>query len=527
MDDAVLARDGQRIGTVLWRGKHLIAISTTIMLVLAIVWTLHAEKVYQATGIIQVSIPGQGASPEATSANQAVAQNLATLFVSPGMLRKIGSKIDGGKLSAGDLEGRLSAKAVEATALVQIKATGPSPAAAQRLGTKTAEAFIAELQSEAGSQAARQQAQIQTTIAQLSGKIDSLRETANSTVPPTSEQISALEASRQALITQNASLVVDSLARGASATLSAPPVASSSPIRPRTMLNVIGGILVGLVIGVGLAWLYDRVRPWVRSAEEAATVLDAALLASIPLRPRLKEKDPVLEESYEVLRANLSLALRDIGKPFVTVLGPNAKAGKTSTVEGVARVAARGGRSVVIIDGDMRAATLTSRLVREAGLTSRDNHKGGRQGRASHPGLSDILEGTASIKDVLIELGPSMSLLPTRRTSANPSSLLSGSRMRELCGELREQFDIVLVDSPPLIGIADGLLLASISDAVVVVARTGVTKPADLTSVATSMQQTHTPIAGLVVFEQRTVSEYYYPTRIEQSAPAADPAVLS
>lgn len=98
--------------------------------------------------------------------------------------------------------------------------------------------------------------------------------------------------------------------------------------------------------------------------------------------------------------------------------------------------------------------------------------------------------------------------------------------MRALSAEWREKFDIVLIDSPPMADLADGLILASLSDAVVVVARTGLTKPTDLTAAAASLRQSQTPIAGLVVFEERPV-ESYYPLSNERHAVAHDPAMSS
>lgn len=504
MDETVQPRGDQRISAVLWRGKHLIAIATIVAITLAIILTLHSKKVYEASGVIQISIPSQIITPDTTTANQALAQNYATLFTSAGMLRKIRPQVEGGRLSTAALSSRLSASAVEQSALVKIHATGPSPASAQRLGSQAAEAFLKELQNEASSQTARQQSQIQATITSLSARIASLERSPTATEASTAAQIRSLQASRQALITQSASLVANALARGSSATLSAPPVASSSPISPRTLLNLIGGVLIGLVIGVGLALLYDRLQPWLRSADDAAAALDAPLLASIPLRARLRDRDPILQESYEVLRANLFLAMNEVAKPLVTVIGPNPKVGKTATVEGLGRVAARAGRKVLVVDGDMRAGTLSSRLA--GGTLSSDLARSGRS-----QGLSDILEGRGDFEQAQIEIASRLWLLPTKRAPTNPSSLLSGGNMRALLTDLREAFDLVLFDSPPLVGIADGLLLASESDTVIVVARTGLTKGTDLQSVKTSMQQSQTPIAGLVIFEERQVSEYYYP----------------
>jgi tyrosine-protein kinase Etk/Wzc len=82
--------------------------------------------------------------------------------------------------------------------------------------------------------------------------------------------------------------------------------------------------------------------------------------------------------------------------------------------------------------------------------------------------------------------------------------------MRAISATWRERFDVVIVDTPPIAGLADGLILCSLADAMVLVARAGVTKPAELTAATTSLYQTHTALSGLVVFEE-TASELYYP----------------
>jgi capsular exopolysaccharide synthesis family protein len=486
-----------------------IVASVVAMLLLALIYTARTAKVYQATAILQVNVPNQAATSDTTAANEGLAQNYATLLISPGFLDRIRSQVDGGRLGTGDLESRLSANAILQTALVQLHATGPSPRAAQSLAEQVANAFLADLQTNATAQVTQQQSQIQQTIANLSTHIATLQASPNANIPPTSAQISSLQASRQALIEQGASLVANGLAQGTSATLSAPPAASSSPISPKRSLNLLAGLLLGLLLGVGLAWLREVMRPGLRSADDAAALLDVPVLASIPLRPRLGASDPALPEAYDVLHTNLFFAMRDQALHMVTFVGPNAQVGKTSAVEGLASVVARGGRNVLVVDGDMRAGALSTRL-----------------GHGRRPGLAELLQGEIGLDEALVTVDSSLSLLPTHPSRINPPSLLSSSRMRTLTDELRERFDIVLVDSPPIAGLADGLILASLSDAVVVVVRTQLTKPADLTAIATSLRQSHTSIAGLVVFEERAVESYYPVTQAHQSA-AHDPAMLS
>jgi capsular exopolysaccharide synthesis family protein len=506
VEEQLEPKSPQRIAPILWRGKFVILASVAVMLLLAVVYTVSSAKVYEATAILQVNIPNQSVNADTTSANQGLAQNYATLLVSPGFLDKIRPQVDHGRLSAPELESRLSASAITQTALVDLHSTGPSPQAAQTLGQEVASAFLANLQSEANSATAQQQSQIEQTIVNLSTHITMLQASPNAGVPPTSVQISSLQASRQALITQSASLVANGLAQGTSATLSAPPAASSSPIRPRRSLNLLAGLLLGVLLGVGLAWLREILQPGLRSADEAAALLDVPVLASIPIRPRMRADDHALLEAYDILQTNLFLAIRNSDLRLVTVLGPNPRVGKTSVVEGWAKVAARGGRNILIVDGDMRAGTLSSHF-----------------GQGQQAGMVELLQGAIDLDEALVSLESGLSLLPTRQSSINPPSLLSGERMRVLSAELRERFDVVLIDSPPVAGLADGLILASLSDAVVMVVRTGLTKPTDLTTAATSLYQSQTSIAGLVVFEERSV-EAYYPV-VRQRDTAHDPAM--
>jgi capsular exopolysaccharide synthesis family protein len=509
VDEQLEQGGAQRIAPILWRGRFIILASVAVMVLLAFIYTARSAKVYEATAILQVSIPNPTSSSDVTAANQGLAQNYATLLVSPGFLSKIRPEIDNGRLTTAELESRLSANALMQTALVQLHSNGSSPEAAQKLGHEVADAFLADLQNEANSTTAQQQSQIQRTIVSLSSRIAALQASPNAGVPPTSDQITSLQASRQALVAQSATLVLNGLAQGTSVTLSAPPAASATPIKPRRTLNLLAGLILGLLLGIGIAWVRHHLRPGLRSADEAAAQLAVPVLASIPLRHQLGAEDPVLPEAYDVLHTNLFFAMRNEGLRVVTFVGANQGVGKTSAVEGVANVAARGGRNVLIVDGDMRAGTLSSHF---------------RQGL--HLGLAELLQGTIHLDEALVSLEPGLTLLPTRPSGLNPPSLLSSSRMSALGSELRERFDIVLIDSPPLAGLADGLILASFSDAVVMVVRAGLTKPSELTAAATALRQSHTQIAGLVVFEDRPV-ESYYPMPRERQSRTRDPAILS
>jgi Mrp family chromosome partitioning ATPase/LPS O-antigen subunit length determinant protein (WzzB/FepE family) len=476
----------RRIGPILWREKYVILASVVLLLALALAYTETASKTYQATAIIEVNVPTGGVGNSDPTADQALAQDYATLLVSSVFLRTIRSHVDGGRLSLAQLEDRVSASSNEKSALVTLHTTAPSPLEAQTIASGVAEGFLTHVQQSAATSATKLQTLLQRQIAALTVRLGALeRRAAN---PAVAAQITSLKASRQALVNQSATLVANGLAQGTSATLSAPPSASSDPISPKHALDLLAGLILGAILGVALAWAREALRPAIHSAGDLKSLTDLPVLASIPLNAR---DDAALTEAYRVLYANLRFVLRANDARVVTAVGLNAKVGKSSTIEGLAHVVGSE-RNVLVVDGDMRTGMLSQRL-----------------GYGDHVGLIEVLARDSLLDDAIVRLSDGVSLLPTRASNADVSELLSWQRTLALMSALRERFDLVLIDSPPLAGLVDGLILASQSDSVLLVVRAGLTKPSDIAAAAGSLTHNKTPIAGLVVFEEVVVDSYY------------------
>jgi capsular exopolysaccharide synthesis family protein len=491
VNDDVDRGGGRRVGAILWAGRYIILASVVIMLVLAWLYTASESKVYQASAILQVNVAtNQPASSDTTATNQALAQNYATLVVSPGLLRTIRPNVDGGRLSVSTLQSRLTASALPTSSLVQLQATGPSPAAAQALAQQVATGFLAQLRTSAATRTAQLQTQDEQTISALSARIARLK--AQPQTVTTAQQITSLNSSLQALITQNEALVASGLAQGTSATLSSPPVAAADPISPSRSLNLLGGLILGLVVGVALAWLRHLLRPEVQTADDAASEVGWRVLASIPLRPKLRGDDPTVIEAYRILSTRLSITMRQRQQRVVTVSGFGPQVGKTSTVKGLGEALAESGHRVLMVDGDMRAAALSSVY-----------------GLAQQAGLVDVLHADLPVESAIVPVEGTLSILPTRTSRINAARLLSGPQTEELMSELRSNYDYILLDTPPIAALADGLILASLSDIVVFVVRAHVTRPADLRAAASSLAQNATPVEGMVVFEERETDLYY------------------
>ncbi len=161
-----------------------------------------------------------------------------------------------------------------------------------------------------------------------------------------------------------------------------------------------------------------------------------------------------------------------------------------------------------MIDADLRLAALSARFGAPGGAT-----------------LAEVIAGQATIDEALVAVTPGISLIAARAPTPDPPRLLNTPRMREIVEALERRFDLVLIDSPPLGGLADGLLLSSLSDGVLMVVRAGTTSRPDLTDGIKRVRQTRTPIVGLVVFAERELDQTYYPPRPATQPQTGDPAV--
>jgi capsular exopolysaccharide synthesis family protein len=488
-------QDQQRIGVILWRGKWLILLSLVLSVGLAVFITRKATRVYQATAIIQVTSPSTpqpgGNSLQDLQANQTLATTYATLLTDRSFLSRIRPVVAHGNYSVSELQDLIDAQAVNDTALIKLSVQETSPAVAQSLAADVARAFLNFVRNTSTSRTSDQAHELDAQISALSAQI---RKLSASNDAGDKERLKSLQLARAALTQQLASVWSNGIAQGGSVSLTASPSASKAPVKPRPLLNYAVGVMIGLLSGVVLAWLRVRMDRGLHSTEEAEELLEAPVLATIPIRKRPSIDDAVLTEAYDVLRANLAFLSLDQSLQVITFTSYNPGEGKTSSVEGLAWAAVRGGLDVLLIDGDTRTASLTSKL-----------------GARGMPGFTNVIVGTVPLEHAVLEVAPGLSLLPSGPTPPNPPSLLSSGRTRELMVHLRQRHGLVIVDSPPVAHLADASILAAVSDGVVVVGRVGLTNRSDLVTAVANLRHSPTPIVGSILLRQQEIDESYYP----------------
>ncbi len=232
-------------------------------------------------------------------------------------------------------------------------------------------------------------------------------------------------------------------------------VLPANPIRPRKVMNLAVGFMLGLFLGLGTVFFLDYLDNTIRSSDDIEKYLDLPLLAVIP-RIR-KGKDAVGREAYQTLRTSILFSSkgRSLRSILVTSAGPGE--GKSSIALSLALALAGAGDRVVLLDGDLRRPTIHMRtnLDRAGGLT---NYLMDKDGGPSWVRYLKDCPGSDNLK--IMTCGP----IPP-----NPVELFGSDRFQHLLDDLREKNDWVLIDSPPLASLSDSLVLASLADMVVLV----------------------------------------------------------
>jgi len=240
-------------------------------------------------------------------------------------------------------------------------------------------------------------------------------------------------------------------------------VAPLKPARNQAPILIGGATAAALFFGIGLALLLDRLDKRFRYPQQATEELRLFILGVIPNVKRRKrrsfELDAQMVEAFRAVRMNLRYSV-DPSRPFsVTVTSPGPGDGKSFVSANLALSFAESGLRVLLIDGDLRRGTLHNTFNAE-----------------QQPGLLEYLDGTALLPEVLrASSHNNLTVLPSGRRARRAPELLTGPRLTQLIAQLGLEYDVIIVDSPPLGAGADAYSLGIATENLVMVLRAGVT----------------------------------------------------
>lgn len=278
----------------------------------------------------------------------------------------------------------------------------------------------------------------------------------------------------------------------------------TTPAVPNPRRNLALGVGAGLILGVGLALVRDRLDNTVKSREGLEQITDVGVVGSIPL-DKARRAEPAISfesdnsgiaEAFRKLRTNLHFLAVDNPPRVILVTSSAPNEGKSTTAINIALALAEADHNVVLVDGDMRRPSIDKYL-----------------GLVGTVGFSTVLAGRATLSEVLQPTRfPRLTVMASGAIPPNPSELLGSLAAKNVLGELREKFDYVILDSSPLLAVTDGAILAAISDGVLIMARFGETKRDQLANAVRNLRDVGAPLLGSVftMAPSRGGSRYAY-----------------
>lgn len=217
---------------------------------------------------------------------------------------------------------------------------------------------------------------------------------------------------------------------------------------PKPSLNIAAGIILGLLVGVGIAFFIEYLDTSVKTIDDVEKALDAPVLAVIPqnVGTLLEEGlDTPHAEPYRVLRTNILFTCKNPDLKTITVVSGGAGEGKSTTIINLATIFAQNGSKVLLVDSDLRRPSLHKRIDKE-----------------NSPGLTDYLLGKKGFEEVVQSTQQAnLDFLPSGKLPSSAMGILNSQQMRDFIKMIRTKYDYVLFDSPPLIGVSDATVLAS------------------------------------------------------------------
>ncbi|MGA3265272.1 MAG: polysaccharide biosynthesis tyrosine autokinase [Verrucomicrobiota bacterium] len=241
--------------------------------------------------------------------------------------------------------------------------------------------------------------------------------------------------------------------RTAMVTITDPAEPADAPVRPNKTLNIALGLIFGLLMGVGLAFFIEYLDTSVKTIDDVERAFQAPVLGVIPQNVGLlMDEGPESKhaEAYRVLRTNLLFSRKDEKLNSVVVVSAGAGEGKSTTAVNLATVFAHTGQRVLLVDSDLRRPALHKML-----------HV------ANNIGLTNYLLQQNSLAEVVQTTSvPTLDLMASGKLPNSSMGILGSAQMKQLVSELKQRYDFIFFDSPPILGVSDASVLASEVDLV-------------------------------------------------------------
>jgi succinoglycan biosynthesis transport protein ExoP len=287
-------------------------------------------------------------------------------------------------------------------------------------------------------------------------------------------------------------------------------ILSQNPVSPNVTLNLVLGAVAGLIFGVGIAFFLEYLDTSVKSLEDVERYLQVPVLAVIPKDVGILHRQSGMSpdaEAYRILRTNIEFNRKNPEDNSITVVSGGAGEGKSTTLVNLAYICAQGGYTTLMIDADLRRPRLHTFFDINNSV-----------------GLTNYLTTELMLEDVILQTPvDNLYFMPSGILPADAAGILNSRRMSELIQDVKQRFDLVLVDSPPILGVSDASVLASEVDLTMIVVQHRKLPRNMLLRVKQSVENVGGNVIGVVLnnVDVRSDSQYqYYTSYYTYYAPA-------
>lgn len=286
------------------------------------------------------------------------------------------------------------------------------------------------------------------------------------------------------------------------------------PDKPKKKLNILLSVIIGLFGGIGLAFFMEYLDNTVKTYEDIERFVRLPFLGIVPLLPavskgnprsattreiaKVNESSPQIAEAYRTIRTSILYATPGMNPKVIVLTSVKVGEGKTTTAINIAHTFIQTGGKVLLIDADMRKAMLCK-------LLNLDNSKG----------LSDYLSGQNEVGTILKKTSvANLSAITSGPLPPNPLELIGSRKMTDLIDQMKTLYDYIIIDSPPIFGISDGVVLSTIADGVILVIRAGETPREAVQRAKKILSDVDAKVLGVVLnginLESPDYSYYYH-----------------
>ena len=448
----------------------------------SLAFSLTAHKQYSATAqlLVQPSVTASGLGAAPQPVTQTGVQTELQLVTSAPVQQAVRARLKSAPA--------VSASQVGQTNVMAITAASPVPSQASLVANLYATAFVQYRQAVASRNLASAEAQLRSQISSLGQQLRSFH--GNTTSPGASALLNQQAVLKEQLAQMQVSGAVDT----GEVVLVTPAQTPVSPSSPKPVQNALLGLAAGLALGLAAAFLRDSLDDRLTSKEAAEHAGGSPVLAMTPAVTSWRRQKPLVisvaeptspaAESYRSLRTSLQFARQEQQLRSLVVTSPGVGDGKTSTLANLGVVFAEVGERVVLVSCDLRRPRI-----------------GEFFGVDEQAGLTSVLTGQRTLGEVVVPVPGFewLSLLPAGPVPSNPAELLNSASARAIFAQLQDDFDLVLIDSPPVLPVTDAAILSQYADATLMLAAAGQTRRGDLHRAAEKLNQVGATILGIVL----------------------------